>query len=177
MTGNAFASPRVWQFPAWVAQYAIRSFPRWFSWSRPQPIVRPPRKPIRLNVNQLEGRQSPTTLFSVDPLTVSLVNIGLGRLHEPLPALVQTSPASKFNHAFSASDAGEHVNPARIASRSAAPSEETSNGRAVSYGTGDDGAAASAAPTPMPWHFANSAFAVNLDPIASGQSLVQDPFT
>src|SRR5207245_6607726 len=107
MTGNAFASPRVWQFPAWVAQYAIRSFPRWFSWRRPQPIVRPPRKPIRLNVNELESRQSPTSLFSVDPLTVSLVNIGLGRLHEPLPAVLQTRSIRSASGALTALDVGD----------------------------------------------------------------------
>ncbi len=85
----AIASPRVWQFPAWVAQYAVRSFPRWFS-RRFKPVVRPP-KPIRLDFHLLDRRESPTYMSPVGPGAAWLASL-IGS-PQPLPGLAPRFPS------------------------------------------------------------------------------------
>ncbi len=158
----------------WILTLITKLYPRLY-FQRHDPIVRPPRKPIRLDFDLLDRRESPTNLSPVGPGAAWLAPF-LGAA-QPLPALVQTSRAFEFSHPFSTSDAGEPVNLARIVGRSAARAEETSSllpwTRIAGYGMAGDGS--TTRPTSMPWHFAAIAFATSSPPILSAQDLIQDP--
>src|SRR5713101_134405 len=137
----------------WVLDLISKCYPRFYS-RRHDPIIRPPRKPTRLDIDFLDRRESPTNVSPVGPGAAWLAPF----LHAagPLPALVQSDLTPRPP---SLQGKGENVflaSPLRWTSGYGAGGEAENSplspcGRTAGYGAGGEGAAITTAPTPMPW--------------------------
>src|SRR5260370_41714426 len=74
----------------WVFDILTRLYPGRYC-RRQLPAIRPKRRSVAFEVDQLTPRESPTSLFAVDPITAHLVNFTA--MHQPLPPVVQVGQA------------------------------------------------------------------------------------
>src|SRR5260370_11037924 len=65
----------------WVLEVLTRHYPGRY-YRRRLPVIRPKRRSITMDIDQLGERASPTALAPVDPATAYLVNFTA--IHEPL---------------------------------------------------------------------------------------------
>ncbi len=167
MTSNSALSARLWRAPAWLARWAVRWFPRRFSWNTPKLFIRkrhgPGHLPVRLALDLFERRESPTNMSPVGPGAAWLAS--LLRPPDPLPALVQTGNLTTSTL----------PSPLRGVTDSSPLSRAISPLSPRGRGAGGEGAQAPTTPTPLPWQVAANAFTTTSPPILSGQDLVQDP--
>ncbi len=76
----------------WVFGVLTRLYPGRYC-SRKLPVIKPKRRPVALDIDQFDRRESPTSFFAVDPITASMVSFA--SLHESLPPVVQIAFDSK----------------------------------------------------------------------------------
>jgi RHS repeat-associated protein len=86
------------RFHKWVLDVLTRLFPGRYG-RRQLPVIRPKRRTVTLDIDQFDRRESPTSIFAVDPLTARMVSFAA--LQEPLPPVVQVAQSSD-QHAISA---------------------------------------------------------------------------
>jgi hypothetical protein len=150
------------RFHRWVLDLITKCYPRLYS-RRHDPIIRPPRRAIRLQLDPFETREAPTNMSPVGPGAAWLAS--LVRPPESLPALVQSDLVSQPP---SLQGIGENV---------VLPSllRGGVGGEVFGGGPGGEGANSTTTPMPMPWTFTGVAFSANLDALPSFDSLLQDP--
>jgi YD repeat-containing protein len=134
----------------WVFAVLTRLYPgRYFS--RQLPAIRPKPRPVSLDIDQFDRRESPTSFFAVDPVTASLVSFA--SLHEPLPPVIQTPSSASL----AATRSGASFNDAAIGSLDAITPLVAPKSARPWWWYGDDGATSSmTASSPFSTRFGES---------------------
>jgi len=151
--------------PSWIARCIHTCFPWRFANSTCPACCDPtrPRRPMRLEVEILGPRESPTSLLFSSSLTISLLS-----MHPPVsspPALVQTQ--SSFAPISIAGETPVHSPPSPLGG-------EGTGVRRNAADWGDTPTSTSAS-TASPWTWLTSAFIVNLQGMPPPDPSLEDP--